>query len=351
MAIRYPSEFTAGQATDYLQIQRLRRNYGAGEAGTGSKGISAASSSFTFGESVILNVPQRIVETFGQNWRHSTLGPEAAGLFYNTLQGTGLAGAAARRVAEKFLMDVSISALGKIGASNIAENSILSGTSGIIYNPNMEVLYDGPQFRQFNFQFVLFAKSEKDAQNIHQIVRFFQQASVPSSNDGLSASSVSTLSNLISSSSTIEAAGPLAQSAASAVMGGLKGGKAGAVAGGIPDLIKGTGIAVFGGLGANFVGNVLFNDGPRFIKQPPFIQLTFKRGANQHPYILPTKPCVINSLSVDYTPSGNYTVLNNFGQEEVATTVVTTISLSLTEIKTVFAEDYDSNGAYFGGAR
>ena len=47
-------------------------------------------------------------------------------------------------------------------------------------------------------------------------------------------------------------------------------------------------------------------------------------------------------MSVDYTPTGNYTVLNNFGETEKATTVATTITLTLTEIKNVFSEDIDN---------
>ena len=35
---------------------------------------------------------------------------------------------------------------------------------------------------------------------------------------------------------------------------------------------------------------VLFKGGSRFIKQPPFILLTYKRGADDHPFIQTTAP-------------------------------------------------------------
>lgn len=331
--IRYPSEFAIGSPlTDYILIERLRRNYGS---------ASYTNPWLKEGDNIIMNVPQKVVENMGQNWRNSTLGPEVGDLLRGQLSPgqnlAGLAGRAAQRLIENALMNTATDALGKLGASNLSENSILSGTSGIIYNPNMEVLYDGPQFRQFNFQFILFSKSSKDAQEIHKIVRFFQKASVPAS-EGASVDA-SLLSGVIGSSSVIATQ----QAAGSAIGDILKGNAKGAI-----DTLK-TGIfsGITSGVGAAFTGSALFTGDSRFIKQPPFIRLTFKRGTNQHPYILPTKPCAINSLSIDYTPSGNYTVVNDYGQDEVATVVATTISMSLTEVKTVFEEDYNNNGSNF----
>jgi hypothetical protein len=103
----------------------------------------------------------------------------------------------------------------------------------------------------------------------------------------------------------------------------------------------GKGAAIFG------IGNAFFGGDSRFIKQPPLLRITYKRGTNQHPYILPLKPCAINNMSIDYTPTGNYTVLDNFGNETVATVVATNITLGLIEVKTIFAEDYTNNGVAF----
>jgi hypothetical protein len=52
-------------------------------------------------------------------------------------------------------------------------------------------------------------------------------------------------------------------------------------------------------------------------------------------------PCALTGLSIDYTPTGNYTVMDNFGKEGVATVVGVVITLSLTEIKNVFQSDYE----------
>ena len=331
MAIRYPAEFTAGQATDYLSIRTCRRNYGSNGGQAWNK----------FDE-VILNVPQKVVESIGQSWRNSTLGPEVGAIMTGQLSPggnlLGLTGRVIQRMVENALMDQTTQAMGKLGASNLSENSILSGTSGIIYNPNMEVLYDGPQFRQFNFQFVLFAKSGDDAKNIHKIVRFFQKASVPTG-EGATVNS-SLVSGVIGSSTAVNAASSVAQALPDIIKGNASGA--------IGTLVTGVAGGIGTSIGAGFTGTALFTGDTRFITQPPFVQLTFKRGSDQHPYILPTKPCAINNLSIDYTPSGNYTILNNFGESEVATVVVTTISMSLTEVKTVFSEDYDNVSQFSG---
>jgi hypothetical protein len=337
MAIRYPAEFTAGQATDYLQIKKYRKNYSGSTTNAWTKE----------GDDIILNIPQKVVETIGQNWRNSTLGPEVKNIFTgirdtSSLQNAaGLAGEAAKRLVENALLENAVSAFGKLGASNISENSILSGTSGVIYNPNMEVLYEGPQFRQFNFQFILFAKSGDDAKNIHRIVRFFQQASVPSTNGSVD---VNKTTAIIGAAGVINSVSTAGTAISQAVTGNI-GQAITSLSGGIASAIGNAagGLATAGGLIFNSTGS---NDS-RFIKQPPFIALKFMRGSEQHPYILPTKPCAINNLSVDYTPSGNYTILNNFGEQEVATVVVTTITMSLTEVLTVFEQDYNNNGSQF----
>lgn len=333
--LRYPSEFTTSPSTDYIIIDRLRPFYGGGRDTKDNRGFVRD------GDQVIMNVPQKVIESIGQNWRNSTLGPEGGDLFSGQISPgkdmPDLLKRITQRLVENFAMDKATNALGRLGASNLSANSILSGTSGIIYNPNMEVLYDGPQFRQFNFQFVLFSKSKQDAEQIHKIVRFFQKASVPSSSGAVVDAGL--LAGVIGSSVPIEAGAAAANALTQAFQGN--------VTGTINSLTQGILQTAGTSLSQAAVGSLLFSGDNRFIKQPPFIRLTFKRGSNQHPYILPTKPCAINSLSIDYTPSGNYTIVNDYGETEVATVVATNISIGITEVKNVFESDYDNNGSKF----
>lgn len=349
--VRYPSEFQSTAKTDYIQIEKIIRDYSQ-TSSTGLDGIATYNQSGInqyklVGDpnTLIMNMPQKVVEQISQNWRNSTLGPEGSNvLMGRTSIGKNMAEfglSVIRRMIENSLLGTATTALGKVGASNINENSILSATSGVIYNPMMEVLYDGPEFRSFNFQFVLFAKSEQDAAAIKKIVRFFQNASVPSYSAEINSNG---LSGVIASSNVIDLA-----TQSSAGIGNIAGN---ILAGKDPtaDIIK-LGGSAFGNLAKNLatfgVGNAFFSGDNRFIKQPPFLRITYKRGPDQHPYLIPLKPCAINNMNIDYTPTGNYTVLDNFGNETVATVVATNITLGLIEVKTVFNEDYYNNGVAF----
>ena len=57
-----------------------------------------------------------------------------------------------------------------VGAQNL-----LSRTSGAIINPNMELLFNGPQLRQFTLSFRMSPRDRADVDNVRKIIRFFKQ--------------------------------------------------------------------------------------------------------------------------------------------------------------------------------
>lgn len=67
------------------------------------------------------------------------------------------------------------------GASNL-----LSRQFGAVVNPNLELLFNGPELRNFGFNFRMSPRSAPEAKNIRKIIRFFKQAmSVKRSNSSL----------------------------------------------------------------------------------------------------------------------------------------------------------------------
>jgi hypothetical protein len=52
---------------------------------------------------------------------------------------------------------------------------LLTRTTGAIINPNMELLFQGPNLRSFNFTFSLSAREPDEAKRIRNIIRFFKQ--------------------------------------------------------------------------------------------------------------------------------------------------------------------------------
>ena len=63
-------------------------------------------------------------------------------------------------------------------------NALLSRTSGVIINPNMELLFDSPTLRSFGFSFKLSPRSATEANQVLGIIRFFKQAMVPKAKEG-----------------------------------------------------------------------------------------------------------------------------------------------------------------------
>lgn len=61
-------------------------------------------------------------------------------------------------------------------AGQAAGNSnILARTDGVLLNPNMELLFQGPQLRPFTFQFKMSARDSKEALEIRQIIGYFKK--------------------------------------------------------------------------------------------------------------------------------------------------------------------------------
>ena len=57
----------------------------------------------------------------------------------------------------------------------VGVQGLLSRATGAIINPNLELLFNGPTLRPFNFTFRLSPRSEPEANNVKRIIRFFKQ--------------------------------------------------------------------------------------------------------------------------------------------------------------------------------
>ena len=64
--------------------------------------------------------------------------------------------------------------------------NIIGRSTGQVINPNLELLFEGPRLRTFEFNFTLTPRSEKEAIMVRKIIRFFKFCSAPSlSSNGL----------------------------------------------------------------------------------------------------------------------------------------------------------------------
>lgn len=109
----------------------------------------------------------------------STLGEAAKG---------GNAGAAFANTAEgylKFLREqpgalktATVNAFAA-AAAGVEGQQLLARTTGMVMNPNMELLFKGPTLRPFSFKFTLAPRDETEAKTIVSIIRFFKQGMAP----------------------------------------------------------------------------------------------------------------------------------------------------------------------------
>jgi hypothetical protein len=60
-------------------------------------------------------------------------------------------------------------------AGKAVGTNLLSRFSGAVVNPNMELLFNGPQLRPFNFSFRLSPRNEREAKQVKGIIRFFKK--------------------------------------------------------------------------------------------------------------------------------------------------------------------------------
>ena len=58
----------------------------------------------------------------------------------------------------------------------IDSNQLLARTSGQVFNNNLQLLFQGPTLRPFNFQYIISPRDQKESQEVLRIIRMFKQS-------------------------------------------------------------------------------------------------------------------------------------------------------------------------------
>ena len=66
--------------------------------------------------------------------------------------------------------------LAGLAGQAVGIQGLLSRATGTVLNPNLELLFQGPQLRPFTFQFRLSPRGIEEAKDVKKIIRFFKQA-------------------------------------------------------------------------------------------------------------------------------------------------------------------------------
>ncbi len=82
-----------------------------------------------------------------------------------------------------FNSQIASSIVGAFGA-NVSVNQILQRQSGQSFNPNMELLFNGPTLRSFRFSFKMTPRSQEEAEQCKLIIRSFKMNMAPKVTSG-----------------------------------------------------------------------------------------------------------------------------------------------------------------------
>ena len=229
--LRYPME-ALSDTTDYLQIDiveyksakelsgsnnsittaagsRSVAQLGQSNARKGLKGTGLATKRLKDRGTIILQMPSSIQDgnsaSYGES-KMNTLVGAAAGAVKETMTGvgeaignadslgaavtggleagkdalTGIKGSEGVLSGAKTLLtnQLTASALGALGG-NVSAADLLARSTGQVFNPNMELLFNGPTLRSFRFSFKFTPRNAKEAEQVRLIIRTFKSNMAP----------------------------------------------------------------------------------------------------------------------------------------------------------------------------
>jgi hypothetical protein len=176
---------------DILKIDMVK--YSPKAMGTGQFGntfqdrraITDGSNSNIIG-TVMLPIPAGIQDQNTANWNMDQMDPVKSALANiaktGMTQGLGAAVDTAGNTAQSAANnsgEVEEMIVGGLVNQALGTQNFLSRTKGAVVNPNMELLFLGPQLRSFGFSFKFSARSAPESDMIRDIIRFFKQGMSP----------------------------------------------------------------------------------------------------------------------------------------------------------------------------
>ena len=178
----YPID-VASTTQDVIKIQQLKY---APRKITTSAGLGLApraeQSSRKIGGTVFLSIPGGISDTNSVSYIDGQASPLqllGAGVFQGILDkesaskmGENISkalGTGSESIATEVVSGLSA------GVTGLNKNQILARTQGAIMNNNLELLFESPQLREFQFVFLFSPRSGSEAATVKKIIRYFKQ--------------------------------------------------------------------------------------------------------------------------------------------------------------------------------
>jgi len=191
--IRYPSDLQVDADTDYFKVEILSyiRNKEGLAAGTNNTAALKAETN------ILLPMPSNIQDANAVSWGEDKMNQIVAGALTGTynmmgmdpaqvlkgnfdqvtdafrtgLKGTGLEGTDISRLITQQLAAEAVNVFG----GNVSIDQIKARQDGEIFNPNLELLFNGVTLRDFRFSFKMTPRDEKERDNVVKIIRTFKK--------------------------------------------------------------------------------------------------------------------------------------------------------------------------------
>lgn len=197
--LRYPAEFPITEESDYVSFnfydykppfQTDAKDSGANaQANSAYRSYSASAETKNLKPAsgfkpVILYMPEDINAQYGANWGGAGFGAVyrelAKGIANGGLPDFGNLVDVAQGGFKIAGYKTGVENINKALGGNVSVNQLMSGVSGTIVNPNVEMMYEAPELRGFNLSFKMMSRSAKETTSIKQICTQFKKAMLPS---------------------------------------------------------------------------------------------------------------------------------------------------------------------------
>lgn len=185
----YPENLGSSEQ-DMIRFQALEYSTGnyRGLTGSGTPKLNSPVGSPVAGApQVFLPIQSAITDQNSVGWEPDTLNPielYAANASLELMQAGGtenitkIAGEKFGQVLER-LRSNQPQVRTYLAGQAIGVNNLLSRLNGQVLNPNLELLFQGPQLRPFSFTFKLSARNKSESDTIRQIINYFKKYMAP----------------------------------------------------------------------------------------------------------------------------------------------------------------------------
>lgn len=279
-----------------------------------STGIASNLDKITVGgfDKILMYMPEDIQAQYSTDWggksftniaadalRTSAMAAQGSGGIQGVIDSITNASQRIPSLAAQGIADAINALPGGIGG-NVSIQDVLQGTTGVVLNPNVELMFSGFGLRNFSLNFKMTPRDGNEAKAIRNIISCFKSVALPSY--GAAPQMFSNVSKIFKPA---DAAGSTAS----------------------------------GGSGPT-------DSGKNYIAVPNLCQVVFKKGKDPHPFLPLYKVCAITGIDVNYTPDGSYATYYS-NSDSNGSPVATTLSLNFSETKLVYSNEITFNGATY----